>query len=116
MLCGASNGAFFGVGASYYFCENKSNPSGSRSQMPGVSEVAGLVVVLINLVSDSRGNAAANDQTVKRSRSIIIMLHRAADVLGRNVSHPPCRYLQKAHSSHDYNSSPLIQKRGLIRQ
>lgn len=59
--------------------------------MPGVSEVAGLVVILINLVSDSRGNAAANEQTIKRSRSIIIMLNRAAEVLGRNVSHPPRR-------------------------
>lgn len=55
--------------------------------MPGVSEAAGLVVILINLATDNRGNAAATDQTMKRCRSIIIMLNRAAEVLGKNVSH-----------------------------
>lgn len=54
--------------------------------MVGVSEVAGLVAILINLISDNRGNTAASDQTIKRCRSIIVMLNRAAEVLGNNVS------------------------------
>lgn len=51
------------------------------SQMPGVTEVAGLVIVLMNLVMDSSEVVRDADSMVKRCRSVLGLLQRADDVL-----------------------------------
>lgn len=52
-------------------------------QIPGVSEAATMVSILINLVSDSRDCTSRGDAGVKRCRSIVMILKRAAKVLGK---------------------------------
>lgn len=52
-------------------------------QIPGVSEAATAVSILVRLVSDSRDYAGRGDAGVKRCRSIVMMLERAAKVLGK---------------------------------
>ncbi|CAM9704764.1 unnamed protein product [Ectocarpus sp. 12 AP-2014] len=52
-------------------------------QIPGVSEAATAVSILVRLVSDGRDYAVRGDAGVKRCRSIVIMLERAAKVLGK---------------------------------
>lgn len=54
-------------------------------QVPGVSEVATLVSLLVNLVSDSCGNISGSDGRLRQCRSIITLLNRADKVAG-NVS------------------------------
>eukprot|EP00903_Cladosiphon_okamuranus_P019138 g17605.t1 len=51
------------------------------SAVPGVSEAATFVVLLVNLLSDSRGNAKAIEASMKRCRYFVYMLQRAAKVL-----------------------------------
>ena len=57
-------------------------------QIPGVSEAATAVSILIHLVSDSRDYLSRSDGAVKRCRSIVMMLERAAKVLGKVSSTP----------------------------
>lgn len=52
-------------------------------QIPGVSEAATVVFILVRLVSDTRDNVGRGDAGVKRCRSIVMMLERAAKVLGK---------------------------------
>ena len=52
-------------------------------QIPGVSEAATVVSILARLVSDSRDYAGRGDAGIKRCRSIVMMLERAAQVLGK---------------------------------
>lgn len=52
-------------------------------QTPGVSEAATMVSILIHLVSDSRDEMNRSDASVKRCRSIVVMLERAAKVVGK---------------------------------
>ena len=59
------------------------------SQFPGVAEVAGLVVVLMNLATDSSDIVGASDTMVRRCRSVMGLLQRAERVLeevGLNLS------------------------------
>lgn len=51
------------------------------SQIPGVAEVASLVIVLMNLLKDNAELTGAGDGTVKRCRSVLLLVKRAADVL-----------------------------------
>lgn len=51
------------------------------SQIPGVSEVARLVIVLMNLMKDNAELTGAVESTVKRCRSVLLLVKRAADVL-----------------------------------
>ncbi|CAM9446055.1 unnamed protein product, partial [Hapterophycus canaliculatus] len=51
-------------------------------QIPGVSEAATVVSILVKLVTDSQ-DAARDDARLKRCRSIVMMLERAAKVLGK---------------------------------
>ncbi|CBJ30083.1 putative CTR1-like protein kinase/ leucine rich repeat-containing protein [Ectocarpus siliculosus] len=52
-------------------------------QIPGVSEAATVVSILVHLVTDSRDSLSRGDLAVKRCRSIVMMLERAAKVLGK---------------------------------
>ncbi|CAM9404226.1 unnamed protein product [Ectocarpus sp. 12 AP-2014] len=52
-------------------------------QIPGVSEAATAVSILIHLVLDSRDLTSRGEAAVKRCRSIVTMLERAAKVLGK---------------------------------
>ncbi|CAM9852438.1 unnamed protein product, partial [Ectocarpus fasciculatus] len=54
-----------------------------QCQIPGVSEAAKAVSILIHLVLDSRDLTSRGDAEVKRCRSIVMMLERAAKVLGK---------------------------------
>lgn len=54
-----------------------------RSAVPGVSEAATLVVVLVKLASDTMNNPAAVESRERWCRSILLMLERAAEVLGK---------------------------------
>ena len=54
-----------------------------QSQFPGVSEAATLVSILVNLVLDDKRHAAEMESRVKRCRIVIMMLERAAMVLGQ---------------------------------
>lgn len=51
------------------------------SQIPGVAEVAKLVIVLMNLLKDHAELTSAGESTVKRCRSVLLLVKRAADVL-----------------------------------
>ncbi|CAM9474613.1 unnamed protein product [Laminaria digitata] len=51
-------------------------------QIPGVSEAATLVSILVNLVSDSRDHNSGGDARLRQCRSIVMLLHRAAKVSG----------------------------------
>ncbi|CAM9445750.1 unnamed protein product [Ectocarpus fasciculatus] len=51
-------------------------------QVPGVSEVATLVSLLVNLVTDSCDNISGSDGRLRQCRSIIILLSRADKVAG----------------------------------
>lgn len=52
-------------------------------QIPGVSEAATVVSILVHLVTDSRDSLSRGDAAVKKCRSIVRMLERAAKVLGK---------------------------------
>ena len=52
-------------------------------QIPGVVEVATAVCILVDLVTDYRGAKNGTEASLRRCRSIIIMLQRAAKVLGK---------------------------------
>ncbi|CAM9813426.1 unnamed protein product, partial [Ectocarpus sp. 6 AP-2014] len=52
-------------------------------QVPGVSEVATLVSLLVNLVTDSCDNSGGSDGRLRQCRSIIVLLNRA-DKVARN--------------------------------
>lgn len=52
-------------------------------QIPGVSEAATVVSILVRLVSDHQDDLGRGDAKVKRCRSIVMMLERAAKVLGK---------------------------------
>ena len=60
------------------------------SQFPGVAEVAGLVVVLMNLATDSSDIIGASDTMVKRCRSVMGLLQRAERVLEEVGLNLPC--------------------------
>ncbi|CAN0411915.1 unnamed protein product, partial [Ectocarpus sp. 8 AP-2014] len=51
-------------------------------QVPGVSEVATLVSLLVNLVTDSCDNNSGSDGRLRQCRSIIVLLNRADKVAG----------------------------------
>lgn len=64
-----------------------------HSAIPGVSEAAKLVSILVGLVTDYRGVTSEVEWKVRRCRSIVFMLERAGEVLGkvrRRMSY--CRY------------------------
>lgn len=54
-----------------------------HSAIPGVSEAATLVSMLVRLVTDHRDGISEVEWRVKRCRSIIFMLERASKVLGK---------------------------------
>ena len=56
---------------------------------PGVCEAATLVSVLVNLVRDDQGNTAEMESKIKRCRLVILILQRAAMVLGKVRRHGP---------------------------
>ena len=49
-------------------------------QIPGVSEAAGAVCIMANLVTDSRDNARASETRLRQCRTIVMALKRAARV------------------------------------
>lgn len=51
--------------------------------VPGVSEAATLMSVLVKLVSDSRENATGMEKSLKRCRSIFKLLEDAAMLFGK---------------------------------
>ncbi|CAM9591668.1 unnamed protein product, partial [Laminaria digitata] len=51
--------------------------------VPGVSEAAAVVSVLVNLVTDNGDAKNVTYASLRRCRSIILMLERAAKVLGK---------------------------------
>lgn len=51
------------------------------SQIPGVAEVAGLVVVLVNMVTDSSDIIGVADNVIKRCRTVMFLLQRASSFL-----------------------------------
>lgn len=53
------------------------------STIPGVAEMAGLVVVLVNVAQDDSDITGAGDNTVKRCRSVLLLVQRAAEVLDK---------------------------------
>lgn len=53
-----------------------------RCQIPGVSEAAAMVSILVNLVADSRDSTNKGNVTLKQCRSIVMALERAAAVAG----------------------------------
>ena len=50
------------------------------SQFPGVTELAGLVIILMNMVSDKSDIIGVADNMVKRCRSVMFLLQRAASI------------------------------------
>ncbi|CAM9178344.1 unnamed protein product, partial [Laminaria digitata] len=52
-------------------------------QIPGVSEAATAVSILIDLVADNRDAKDGTESSLRRCRSIVMMLQRAAKVLGK---------------------------------
>ena len=53
-----------------------------NSNVPGVSEVATAISILVNLLSDSKNNKDI-DASIRRCRSITTMLNRASKILGK---------------------------------
>lgn len=51
--------------------------------IPGVSEAAAAVAILVNLVTDNRDTKNCTEASLRRCRSIVMMLQRAAKVLGK---------------------------------
>lgn len=54
-----------------------------RCQVPGVSEAAAVVCIMANLVTDSRENDSGSDSRLRQCRSIVMVLKRAAKVVGK---------------------------------
>lgn len=54
-----------------------------NSQIPGVSEAAMAVSILVNLLMDNQNNKKSTEGSMRRCRSIIKMLERASTVLGK---------------------------------
>ena len=50
------------------------------SQIPGVAEASGLVIVLMNMVTDSSDIVGEADSMVKRCRTVMLLLQRATGV------------------------------------
>ena len=59
------------------------------SQIPGVADVAGLVIILMNLVMDNSEIAGTGDYMVRRCHSVLLLLQRAVGVLGEVSGHAP---------------------------
>ena len=55
----------------------------NSSQIPGVSELATVVSILVNLLVDNKGNKNSTDASIRRCRSLITLLKRATEFLGR---------------------------------
>lgn len=53
------------------------------SQIPGVSETAAAVSILVNLLTDNQDNKKSAEASLRRCRSIVTMLQRAAKVLDK---------------------------------
>lgn len=51
------------------------------SQIPGVAEVAGFVVVLMNMVTDGSDIIGVADNMIKRCRTVMFLLQRASSLL-----------------------------------
>lgn len=51
--------------------------------IPGVSEAAAAVAILVNMVTDNRDTKNGTEASLRRCRSIVMMLQRAAKVLGK---------------------------------
>ena len=51
------------------------------SQIPGIPEAARLVIILMNLLTDSSNIMGTADHMVKRCRSLMVLLRRAASLL-----------------------------------
>lgn len=51
-------------------------------QVPGISEAAGVLCIMANLVTDSRESDRANDSRLRQCRSIVMALKRAEKVVG----------------------------------
>lgn len=51
--------------------------------VPGVGEVAVVVGIMANLVADSRENDSVSDSRLRQCRSIVFVLKRAAEVIGK---------------------------------
>lgn len=54
-----------------------------NSQIPGISEAAGAVSIVVKLLTDNRDNKNGTEASLKRCRSIVVLLQRAAKVLGK---------------------------------
>lgn len=82
------------------------------SQIPGVCEATTLLAMLVTLVTDNMGSIEGAEWRVKRCRSILIMLERAARVLGkvRNVA-GQCR-LQYSNGVVDIDAREMAICRG----
>lgn len=52
-------------------------------QVPGISEAASMVSIFVTLVADNRDSNGRSDREVKCCRSIIMMLQRATEVVGK---------------------------------
>ncbi|CAN0451135.1 unnamed protein product, partial [Ectocarpus sp. 12 AP-2014] len=61
---------------------NAAQELAQRCQIPGVSEAAAMVSILVNLVADSRDSNNRGDATLKQCRSVVMALERAATVAG----------------------------------
>lgn len=57
---------------------------------PGVCEAATLVSSLVNMIRDDKGHTAEMESRVKRCRLVIMILQRAAMVLGKVRTHGSC--------------------------
>ena len=55
----------------------------NSSQIPGVSELATVVSILVNLLVDNKGNKNSTDASIRRCRSLVTLLKRATEFLGR---------------------------------
>lgn len=54
-----------------------------NSQIAGVSQAAEAVSILVNLLTDDQNNKMSNEASLRRCRSIVVMLTRATKVLGK---------------------------------
>ena len=51
------------------------------TQFPGVADLAGLVIILIGMLTDKSDIIGGADNMIKRCRSLMFLLQRAANVL-----------------------------------
>lgn len=88
--CGERSGGGGSVSMARAVLEAAETLAQNCSSVPGVAEAATLVTVLVNLATDHRSNAGAAATRLRRCRSILTMLERAAKVLGKVKA--PCCY------------------------